>query len=174
MNLKERFAEYNGFLDVGILRHGFAPHMRDYDVLFEAMWGVKQWGDAKGTYLLRFSHCPRASVTTALSDAGWKEAWADTFIDFRQWIAAGEPAGFVWAACWSTAYPGFSYVEDSADAKAWARRLDKEMHEVRLITEAFEVRIIFHDFTVTKVSDEVGVIDKVMFPLSPQGEKTSE
>jgi hypothetical protein len=41
------------------------------------------------------------------------------------------------------------------------------MHEVTIETEAFELRIVFHDFTVTKLSDEVGVLDKVMFPLKP-------
>lgn len=33
MTVKERLAEYGHFLDVGILRHGFAAHMRDYDVV---------------------------------------------------------------------------------------------------------------------------------------------
>lgn len=36
MTMKEKLSEYGGFLDVGILSHGFAPHMRDYDIVFEA------------------------------------------------------------------------------------------------------------------------------------------
>ena len=42
MTVKERLDDYGGFVDVGIFHHGFAPHMRDYDVVFEAMWGRKK------------------------------------------------------------------------------------------------------------------------------------
>jgi hypothetical protein len=167
MTVKERLAGYGGFIDVGILHHGFAPHMRDYDVLFEALWGKTKWADAKGTYRLRFTHCPEATTVTTVSDAGWKQAWSDVFIDHAQWVAAGGPDGFVWGACWSTAYPGLSYVDDSVRARQWSERLGVPMHEVVLETEAFQLRVVFHEFLVTKLSDEVRVIDKVMFPLDP-------
>lgn len=165
MSIKDRLAEYGGFLDVGILSHGFAPHMRDYDVVFEALWGRKQWADAKGTYRLRFTHCPEARTTSALSDAGWKESWSDVFIDHAQWVGAGEPQGFVWGVCWSTAYPGLSYVDESPRAREWSVRLGKPMHEVNIETEAFKVQIVFNDFAVTKLNENVDVLDKVMFPL---------
>src|SRR5262245_2956387 len=170
MTVKDRLAEYAGFVDVGILRHGFAAHMRDYDVLFEALWGHKNWADAKGTYCLRLTHCPEATTTTAVSASGWKEAWSDVFIDHANWVAAGEPPGFVWGACWSTAYPGLTYIDASPRAKLWSKRLGRLMHEASIETEAFELHIIFHDFTVTKLNDEVRVLDKVMFPLKPQGD----
>ena len=165
MSIKDRLTEYGGFLDVGILRHGFAPHMRDYDVVFEALWGRQEWADAKGTYRLRFAHCPEARTTSAVSDAGWKQAWSDVFIDHAQWVAAGEPQGFVWGACWSTAYPGLSYVDESPRAREWSARLGKPMHEVTIETEAFKIQLVFSDFTVTKLSETVDVLDKVMFPL---------
>jgi hypothetical protein len=104
---------------------------------------------------------------TTVADAGWKQAWSDVFIDHAEWVAAGEPDGFVWGACWSTAYPGLSYVEDSVRARQWSERLGVPMHEVVMETEAFQLRVVFHDFLVTKLSDEVRVIDKVMFPLDP-------
>jgi hypothetical protein len=171
MTVKERLAEYGGFVDVAILTHGFAAHMRDYDLLFDALWGRKEWADAKGTYRLRFTHCPEAMTVTKVSDAGWKQAWSDVFIDHARWVAAGEPDGFVWGACWSTAYPGLSYVDDSARARQWSERLGKPMHEVVIETEVFELRVVFHEFIVTKLNDEVRVIDKVMFPLYPRGEE---
>jgi hypothetical protein len=171
MTVKERLAEYADFIDVGILNHGFAPHMRDYDVLFEALWGKKKWADAKGTYRLRFTQCPEAVTVTEVSDAGWKQAWSDVFIDHARWIAAGEPEGFVWGACWSTAYPGLSYIDDSPRAREWSERLGKPMHEVVIESEAFQLKIVFNDFMVTKLNDEVRVLDKVMFPLEPQGDE---
>ena len=67
MSMKERLAEYGDFVDVGILHHGFAAHMRDYEVLFEALWGHKDGADAKGTYILRFTHCPEATAITVIS-----------------------------------------------------------------------------------------------------------
>ena len=47
------------------------------------------------------------------------------------------------------------------------------MHEVSIATEAFEIRIVFHDFTVTKLDDTVRVLDKVMFPVEPPTDKKS-
>ncbi|MCK7483536.1 MAG: hypothetical protein M0C28_45785 [Candidatus Moduliflexus flocculans] len=171
MTVKERLVEYGGFIDVGILNHGFAPHLRDYDVLFEALWGKKKWADAKGTYRLRFSHCPEATILTRVPDASWKQAWADVFIDYDQWVAAGEPNGFVWGACWSMAYPGLRYIDDSVRARQWSERMGKPMHEVIIETEAFQLQLVFHDFTVTKLSDEVSIIDKIMFPIKAQDDE---
>jgi len=167
MSVRESLAQYDGFVDVGILSHGFAPYMRDYDVVFEALWGRTVWADAQGTYRLRFTHCTEATTTTAVSDTHLKESWADVLIDFAKWEAAGAPAGFVWAACWSTAYPGLRYIDESSRAREWSKRLGKQMHEVSIETEAFKIHLVFSDFTVTKLSDEVRVLHKVMFPLDP-------
>lgn len=170
--MKDKLDRYGGFLDVGILSHGFAWHMRDDDIVFEALWGKGRSADAQGTYRLRLSNCPEVTTTTTIADAFWREAWSDTFIDYAQWLAAGEPKGSVWGACWSTAYPGLSYIDDSPRAKRWSERLGSPMHEVSVATEAFEIRIVFHDFTVTKLDDTVRVMDKVMFPLnSPNDEE---
>jgi hypothetical protein len=105
-----------------------------------------------------------------VSDAGWKKAWADVFVDYAEWEAAGEPEGFVWGVGWSTAYPGLTYIDESPRAREWSERLGKPMHEVSIETEVFKLHLVFHDFTVTKLSDEVRVLDKVMFPLKPQGD----
>jgi hypothetical protein len=87
------------------------------------------------------------------------------FIDHAQWVAAGEPAGFLWGVCWSNAYPGLTYVDESARAGSWSQRLGKPMHEICLETEAFKLNLIFHDFTVTKLSDDIHILDTVMLPL---------
>jgi hypothetical protein len=108
---------------------------------------------------------------TAVPDSGWRQTWSDVYIDYSQWLAAGEPEGFVWGACLSTAYPGLAYIDDSPRAKHWTKRFGKPMHEVSIATEAFEIRIVFHDFTVTKLNDTVRVLDKVMFPLEPEGDE---
>jgi hypothetical protein len=174
MTVKERLDEYGGFVDVAILHHGFAPHMRDYDIVFEGLWGTNEWADAKGTYRLRFTHCPEATTTTAVSDSGWQQAWSDVFIDYSQWLAAGEPAGFVWGVNGSTAYPGLSYIDDSPRAEHWSERLGKSMHEISIATEAFKLHIVFHDFCVTKLTDTLQLVDKTMFPLKSQSDEDEE
>ena len=164
MKVKERIEE-NPLLDVAILSHGFAPHMRDYDVLIEAMWGEKEWGDARGRYLCRFLHCPEAHIITRLSSATWRQSWDDTFADYEEWQKVGEPEGFVWGVCWSDAYPGLKYVENSPLALKWTKEFQTEMHEAIIETNAFSIQLVFHDFTITKLSDQVEIIDKLLFPL---------
>jgi len=122
MMVKERIEE-NPLLDVAVLTHGFAPYMRDYDVLIEAMWGEKEWQKN------------------------------------------GEPEGYVWGVSWSMAYLGLRYIENSQPAAKWSERFGKEMHEAVLETNAFILRLVFHDFSIDRLSDEVGIIDKVLIPL---------
>lgn len=164
MNVKERI-EQNPLLDVAILSHGFAPYMRDYDVLIEAMWGEKEWGDASGRYLCRFSHCPEARLVNCLGGTGWRQSWADVFTNCDEWEKTGAPEGFVWGVCWSLAYPGLTYIDNSELAAKWSEEIEKEMHESTIETNAFTLNLIFHDFTITKISDEVSVINKVLTPI---------
>ncbi len=157
--VKDRLSEYEMF-DVAIMAHGFTPYMRDYDVLVEA-----GWQDAQGVYLYRFTHCPEASVRTRVRDESWHQAWADLFIDYKDFLAAGEPDGFVWGVCWSMAYPGLTYIDDSTLAAEWSKRFQKPMHEVTIETEAFHLQIVFHDIIIRKMSDKVDVIDRAIIPL---------
>jgi hypothetical protein len=161
---KERI-EGNPLLDVAVLSHGFAPHMRDYDILIEAMWGEKEWGDAKGRYLCRFTYCPEAHVITSVGEESWIKSWEDTFADYAKWEKAGAPDGYVWGVCWSLAYPGMRYIENSDVAAKWSKLFRKLMHEAEIETNAFILRLVFHDFSIEKISDEVGVLDKVLIPL---------
>ncbi len=165
MSVKATFEEYSLY-DVAILSHCFAPHMRDYDILIEAMWGVHEWGDARGRYLCRFTHCPEAHLLTDLSDEGWRKSWADTFIDYAAWERDNAPEGFVWGVCWSNAYPGFKYVDNSKLAAKWTERFERDMHETFIETEVFTLQLIFHDFIINKVSDDLGVVEKTMIPLT--------
>jgi hypothetical protein len=144
--------------------------MRDYDVVFEALGGKKE---SKGTYRLRFTHCPEVKTVTKVSDPTWRQSWSDVFIDHGQWIDAGEPDGFVWGSGWSCAYPGLSYIKGSKRAREWSKRLGKAMHQIVIETEAFQLQVVFHDFTVTKLNDEVHVLHKVMIPFPTQRDEES-
>src|SRR5438045_16455 len=107
MDIKEKL-EKDPLFDVAILQHGFAAFMRDYDVIVEASGEVMP-----GRYRYRFTHCPVANVTTTVKDEVWRESWDDSFVDYNNWLAADEPPGFVWGVCWSMAYPGLTYQDQS-------------------------------------------------------------
>ena len=58
--------------DQAIIRHGFTPYLRDYDIVVQA-WGLNSNG-AKigGQYRYRFTHVPYALTTSAVGDENWR------------------------------------------------------------------------------------------------------
>ncbi|HEV2170037.1 MAG TPA: hypothetical protein VGR40_03765, partial [Candidatus Binatus sp.] len=131
-----------------------ASFLRDYDVV--AYTNGHQ-------FLYRFTHCTSAWITTAVADQGWFKSWDNVFTDYASWERAGAPDGYVWGVCYSIAYPGAKYVEDSELASEWSRRLGQQMHEVRIETNGHDIGLIFHDLDVRelKESDEEWVKDSL-------------
>jgi hypothetical protein len=66
-SLRERIENDDLLFDSGIVSHGYAPHMRDYDVVFDVPAAVPPEvpssdatvGYILGRYRYRFTHCPR-------------------------------------------------------------------------------------------------------------------
>ena len=140
--VRARIEQDDLLLDSAILSHGYAPHLRDYHVLVETRYE---------RYLYRFTHCPEAWVTTAVTDEAWRVSWDEHFTDHEAWERAGAPEGFVWGVCWADAYPGISYVESSERARGWSERLAHEMHEVAIETNTFRLGLVFHELVVEHV-----------------------
>lgn len=147
--------------DLPILSHGFAPYQRDY--VIEAELGGQT--EHRGHYRFLFTHCTVANLTTAVRDATWQTSWDDRFIDYNAWLAAGGPEGYVWGVNWSSAYPGPTYIADSALASEWGSRLGRPMHEAVIETDAFRLQLVFHDLQVMRTGEEVSVYDLVTFPV---------
>jgi hypothetical protein len=141
--------------DSCIVRHGFAPFLRDYDVVAQ----VNEY-----QFLYRFTHCTSATVTTAVADRVWLESWEEVYTDYPAWKRTGSPEGYVWGVCYSIAYPGATYVDNSAIAREWAGRLGKPMHEVRIQTNCHNLGLIFHDLSVRELrkGDEEWVKERVV------------
>lgn len=112
---------------------------------------------------LRFCKCK-----TRVRDDVWPRSWEDTLIDYEAWEAAGEPDGYVWGTKWTLAYPGLVYVEGSAIAAEWTARLGKSMHEVTIETDAYLLRVVFHDVRFRQLNCETSPLDKVLIPLAPK------
>lgn len=140
--------------DNAIVAHHFTPYMRDYDVLVDTAAPLPDGKGSyhEGRYRYRFTHCVVAHVTTTVNDYLWKSSWEDYFTDYSSWEAAGTPEGYVWGVCESIAYPGLRYVEDSLEAQEWRERLVRLMHEVVIETNAFALRLIFHDVDICKIA----------------------
>ena len=140
--------------DNAVISHGFTPYLRDYDVVFNVASQVPG-GTASyvsGQWRYRFTHCVAAEITTNVADKIWRDSWTDEFTDFERWKQAGEPEGFLWGVCWSNAYPGLSYIENSQAAKRWAERLGRPMHEVTIETNSQILRLIFHDVEIREIA----------------------
>lgn len=128
--------------DSNIIKHGFAPFLRDYDVIAKIN---------ESQFLYRFSHCTSATITTAVGDDVWRQSWTDVYTDYSAWERAGHPEGYVWGVGCSLVYPGAKYIENSVLAREWAERLGKPMHEVRIETNGHNFDLIFHDLSVREL-----------------------
>jgi hypothetical protein len=131
-------------VDQDITRHGFTPYLRDYEVLAEEWDGEDEMIPVRWV----FAHCVSASVTTALRPETWRDSWDDSFTD-PELATEPEGMGFLWSVGWAAAYPGPNYVADSAEARRWTDHLGRQMHEVKVETNVFTLRVVFHRLTIT-------------------------
>ena len=140
--------------DSAIVRHGFTPYMRDYDVELVAMAAVPDGSRSyrEGQYRFRFTHCVCADVQTSVRDDVWPNSWSDEFIDYSEWQRRGEPEGYVWGVNDMAAYPGARYLAESERAGKWWTRLGQPMHEVRIETNAHNINLVFHRVVIEKVA----------------------
>jgi hypothetical protein len=146
--------------DFAVLDHGFLAHGRDYVLVTETAMGP-----APGRHQLQFTHVVETSYLTALDHEAWSKSWGDEFVDYQDWIAAGEPHGYVWGTDWSLAWPGLSAVEPSVRAKSWSDRLTKPMFEAKIRTDRFELSLVFHSLRTSKIGDETSTISQAVISL---------
>lgn len=150
------------FTDAAILAHGFAPYKRDYYFQIEVLWQLENYA---GQYLVSFSHCYDLTYKTLAVPETLMQSWDDCFIHYKEWEKAGEPEGYVWGTNWANAFPGFSNVDNSPKAKEWTAKLGKEMKELLVETEIFQLNLIYHDWTIKKLNSDTKLISQVLFPI---------
>lgn len=168
MTVKEKL-EAGEMFDNAIVEHHFTPYMRDYDIIVDVAAPAP---NGKGSYIAaryryRFTHCVMAHITTSLSAETWRDSWTDEYIDYENWEKAGSLSGYVWGVCWSCAYPGLTYIDNSSLAREWSERLGNPMHEVTIETNTHNFQLIFHDVII----QEIATYDPE--PLSRTGTETS-
>lgn len=149
--------------DVGILRHGFADHGRDYVFVVENSFPI-----GRGNYELTFTHVVQLKYLTAVSDDVWRRSWNDHFISYHDWEAAGEPDGYLFGTNWSLACPGFEALECDPDAEVWSERLQQPMFAAKLETDRFRIDLIFRDVRLKQLNEEAPRVSRVIIPISDQ------
>ena len=146
--------------DFGVLKHGFAPHGRDYRFLIQ-----DSLCNDPGTYELTFTHVVALKYETRVGEKVWPISWADEFTDYARWKACGNPEGYVFGTDWSLAYPGITILPVSPEAQDWANRLQRPMYAASVETDLFFISLVFSEARLQKVSDEVGTVRQVIIPL---------
>jgi hypothetical protein len=158
--LKAPLSEY----DFGVLEHGFAPHGRDYRFLIQ-----DSLCNDPGTYELIFTHVVDLKYETRVDEKLWPISWADEFTDYDKWKTSSEPEGYLFGTRWSLAYPGIRVLAVSPEARDWSYRLQRPMYSASVETDRFCILLVFSDARHRKVSDEVGVVRRVLIPLPTPG-----
>jgi hypothetical protein len=112
-------AAFDDVFDQQVTFHGFADHMRDYDVFIYAAADPRT-GIRPEHLRYRFRHCVKAAVTSALSPATWKKSLDERLTDYEQ---GRHLDGYAWGVRSQELYPGMKLVADSAEAERWSREL---------------------------------------------------
>lgn len=157
--LKFAIGEWLPEVDFGVMRHGFAPHGRDYIFVVEV--GGTEGG---ATYELTFTHVVQLQFETRALGA-WPTSWDDVFLDYAAWEAAGCPDGYIWGTNWSLAYPGVSAPDTDPEAEAWSKRLGQPMFAASIETDRFLIAFIFHQLRHRKLSEDASTVGKVLVSL---------
>ena len=135
---------FSDVFDQAIQFHGFAAHMRDYDVFIYAT-ADQRTGIQPDHLRYRFTHCVRATATSALTPPIWTKSLDERLIDYS---SGRDLDGYVWGVNWQMLYPGASLVEESSEAQRWADELGIPFHEARIETNGHDLSLIFSDLRV--------------------------
>lgn len=157
---------FDKVLDQAVVFHCFADHMRDYDVFVYATADPRT-GIPPEHLRYRFTHCVRATVTTAVRRDVWPRSLGDEFIDYGEWCRAGEPEGYVWGVKWHGLYPGMRLMPDSDESQGWSAQLGVPFHEALIETDAHTITLVFSDLRVSTV--ETGSVPFTVPSGGPDG-----
>ena len=92
MDSSEIQAAFEGAFDQAVLFHGFADYMRDYEI-FIYLTADPRTGVAPQHLRYRFTHCVRATITSALPPDTWKRSLDERLVDYEKGRDLG---GYVW------------------------------------------------------------------------------
>ena len=147
MDASEIQSAFDDVFDQAVVFHGFTDYMRDYELLIDAI-AESRTGIRAKHLRYRFTHCVRATVTTALSAEIWKRSLDERLIDYE---LGRELDGYVWGVKSQVLYPGMKLVHESADATRWSHELGIPFHEAATETNGHNFFLVFSDLAVSTV-----------------------
>lgn len=115
MNRQEIASAFEDVFDQAIVFHGFAEHMRDYDVFVYATADPRT-GIVPEHLRYRFTHCVRATAVSAVRSEVWQRSLDERLLDYESYAAEPDLDGYVWGVNWQALYPEMSLREESAEA----------------------------------------------------------
>jgi hypothetical protein len=136
--------------DQALVFHAFADYMRDYDLYIYATSDPRT-GIEPEHIRYRFTHCVRATATTAVRHDVWPRSLGDEFTDHEEWLRFGAPEGFVWGVKWQGLYPGMRLMPESDETREWSSLLGLPFHEVLIETNGHNLTLVFSDLRVSTV-----------------------
>jgi hypothetical protein len=125
--------------DQSLLRHGFADHLRDYELIVRRH-DVRSADIPSADLRYLFTFCVEAEVQTTLGSQVWRASLDDGLTDME---------GHVWA--WQDLYPGGRVVEGSDRARSWADSIGIDFHEVVVETNVHAIKLIVSDLEIAEV-----------------------
>lgn len=147
MDVDEIQAAFDDVFDQAIVFHGFADYMRDYDIVIYATADPRT-RIAPRHLRYRFTHCVRATVTSAVPPEVWKRSLDERLVDYEQ---GADLDGYVWGVRWQNLYPGMKLLPDSPDAKRWSQILDLPFYEAIVEANGHRLSLVFSDLLVEMV-----------------------
>lgn len=150
MNRQEIAAAFQDVFDQAIVFHGFAEHMRDYDVFVYATADPRT-GIAPEHLRYRFTHCVRATATTAARRDVWQRSLDERLLDYEEYVAEPALDGYVWGVNWQArcireCHSARSQPRQTPGRGTWGSRF-----EARIETNGHNLELMFSDMVVTRV-----------------------
>jgi hypothetical protein len=129
---------FDNIFDQALVFHGFAEHMRDYD-MFVYCTADARTGIPSEALRYRFVHCVYAAVESSVPKNVWQASLDDRLIDYDTGV---DLDGYVWGVKWQMLYPGAKLVSSDRAAE-WSSALGIPFHEALIETNAHNLRLVF-------------------------------
>jgi hypothetical protein len=149
VNYADLVAQLDELSDSELVHHGFTTYMRDYELVVFRSTDPRS-GIAPRHLRFLFRCCPEASVRSGLAPALWSRSMDDQLLE--QHHVTVQSSGYVWGVQCQELYPGAAIAENSERARWWSEQVGVPFHEVEVLANAHQIRIIFTGLQVEEVS----------------------
>lgn len=147
MDTAQLQSAFEDVFDQGIVFHGFTDYMRDYEVIVYATADPRT-GIVPEHLSYRFTHCVRATVTSAVPPDTWAVSLDERLIDYETGV---DLDGYVWGVNWQVLYPGMKLLPPSPETEKWSAGVGIPFHEAVIETNGHNISLVFSDLVVTTV-----------------------